>query len=53
LLPAVIEDLRQLAKEDVDLVQLYKLMGDAYTQADQPDEAQEMYRLARRALGKE
>jgi hypothetical protein len=53
LLPAVLEDLRLLTKEDVDPVQLYKLMGDAYTQADQPDEAQEMYRLARKALGKE
>jgi tetratricopeptide (TPR) repeat protein len=54
LLPAVIEDLKSMTEEeDVDPVQLYKLMGDAYTQADQPDEAQEMYSRARRVLGKE
>jgi hypothetical protein len=54
LLPAVIEDLKSMTEEDdVDPVQLYKLMGDAYTQAEQPDEAQEMYSRARRVLGKE
>jgi hypothetical protein len=54
LLPAVIDDLRSMTEEeDVDPVQLYKLMGDAYTQADQPGEAQEMYSRARRVLGKE
>jgi tetratricopeptide (TPR) repeat protein len=54
LLPAVIEDLKSMTEEEgVDPVQLFKLMGDAYTQADQPDEAQEMYSRARRVLGKE
>jgi hypothetical protein len=54
LLPAVIDDLKSMTEEeDVDPVQLYKLMGDAYTQADQPDEAQQMYSRARRVLGKE
>jgi tetratricopeptide (TPR) repeat protein len=54
LLPAVIEDLKSMTEEeDVDPVPLYKLMGDAYTQADQPDEAQQAYSRARRVLGKE
>ncbi len=54
LLPAVIEDLKSMSEEeDVDPVQLYKLLGDAYTQTDQTDEAQKMYSRARRVLGKE
>jgi cytochrome c-type biogenesis protein CcmH/NrfG len=47
---AVIDDLQPLLDEEVDRVRLYQMLGDAYMQENQLDEALEMYRLARQAL---
>jgi hypothetical protein len=48
----VIEDLNLMAEEPVDRARLYQLLGDAYVQDDQLNEALEMYRRARHALAK-
>jgi tetratricopeptide (TPR) repeat protein len=50
LLPAVIDDLQPLAEEELDQARLYQLLGDAYMQENQLDQALEMYRQARRTL---
>jgi tetratricopeptide (TPR) repeat protein len=52
LVPAVIHDLQSLLDEDADKVQVYRLLGDAYMEIDQVDQALEMYRLARQILRK-
>jgi cytochrome c-type biogenesis protein CcmH/NrfG len=48
----VILDLQSLLSEDADKVQVYRLLGDAYMEVDQVDQALEMYRLARQILRK-
>jgi tetratricopeptide (TPR) repeat protein len=50
--PAVIHDLEGLLQEEVDKVQVYRLLGDAYMESDEIDQALEMYRLARQILRK-
>jgi hypothetical protein len=36
-----------LLEEAIDKVQIYRLLGDAYWESDQNEQALEMYRLAR------
>lgn len=45
----LIGDLRRMLDEDVDPGRVYQLLGDVYMQAGQPDEAVQMYKLARQA----
>ncbi len=45
----LIGDLRGMLDEDVDPGRVYQLLGDVYMQNGQPDEAVQMYRLARQA----
>jgi tetratricopeptide (TPR) repeat protein len=47
---AAIQDLQGLLQEQVDRVQVYRLLGDAYMETDEIDQALEMYRLARQIL---
>ena len=49
-LPDVIDDLQSLVGQDVEQSRIYHMLGDAYMQQDQLDEALEMYRLARQKL---
>jgi len=49
---AAIHDLQSLLQEEVDKVQVYRLLGDAYMESDEIDQALEMYRLARQILRK-
>jgi tetratricopeptide (TPR) repeat protein len=49
-LPAVIEDLQIMDQQNVALARVRQLLGDAYVQEGQLDEALEMYRRAREAL---
>ncbi len=51
-LPDVIQELNAMQNEPVDRTRLYQLLGDAYMQNDQLNEALEMYRLARQMLTK-
>jgi hypothetical protein len=41
-----------LLEEEVDRVQVYRLLGDAHMEIDDIDQALEMYRLARQILRK-
>ncbi len=50
LLPAVINDLELMLKEEKEQARLCQLLGDAYVQDERLDEALNMYRLARQAL---
>jgi len=52
LIRAVILDLQELLQQETDRVQVYRLLGDAYMESDQIDQALEMYRLARQILRK-
>ncbi len=52
LIRAVILDLQGLLQEETDRVQVYRLLGDAFMESDQIDQALEMYRLARQILRK-
>ena len=52
LIRAVSLDLQELLQEETDRVQVYRLLGDAYMESDQIDQALEMYRLARQMLRK-
>ncbi len=45
----LIGDLRGMLDEDVDPGRVYQLLGDVYMQDGQPDEAVQMYKLARHA----
>ena len=45
----LIGDLRGMLDEDVDPGRVYQLLGDVYMQDGQPDEAVQMYKLARQA----
>ena len=50
-LPLVIDELKPLSEEAVDdRSRLYQLLGDAYMQNDQLEEALDMYKAARQAL---
>ena len=49
-LPDIVDDLESLAQQDVEPARVYHMLGDAYMQQDQLDEALEMYRLARQKL---
>ena len=51
-LPDIVDDLESLAEQDVEPARVYHMLGDAYMQQDQLDEALEMYRLARQKLTK-
>ena len=51
-LPDVVDDLESLVDQQVELSRIYHMLGDAYMQQDQLDEALEMYRLARQQLTK-
>ena len=51
-LQEVIQDLNALRNEPLEQARLYQLLGDAYMQNDQLNEALEMYRLARQMLTK-
>jgi tetratricopeptide (TPR) repeat protein len=51
-LPDVVEDLESLVTQQVEVARVYHMLGDAYMQQDQLDEALEMYRLARQKLTK-
>jgi tetratricopeptide (TPR) repeat protein len=51
-LPDVVDDLEALADQGVEPARVYHMLGDAYMQQDQLDEALEMYRLARQKLTK-
>ena len=51
-LPDVVDDLESLVDQDVEPSRIYHMLGDAYMQQDQLDEALEMYRLARQQLTK-
>jgi tetratricopeptide (TPR) repeat protein len=51
-LPEVIQDLEPLEQKEVDRVQLYQLLGDAYMHQDQLDKALQMYRQARQSLAR-
>jgi tetratricopeptide (TPR) repeat protein len=51
-LPDVVEDLESLVDQQVEPSRIYHMLGDAYMQQDQLDEALEMYRLARQQLTK-
>ena len=52
LIRAVTLDLQGLLQEETDRVQVYRLLGDAFMESDQIDQALEMYRLARQILRK-
>jgi tetratricopeptide (TPR) repeat protein len=49
-LPAVIDDLEGMAREQTEKLRLFQLLGDAYMQEDRLDEALKMYRQARKML---
>ncbi len=49
-LPDVVDDLESLVDQNVELARVYHMLGDAYMQQDQLDDALEMYRLARQKL---
>ena len=51
-LPDIVGDLEPLAEQDVEPARVYQMLGDAYMQQDQLDQALEMYRRARRSLTK-
>ena len=51
-LPDIVADLESLAEQHVEPARVYHMLGDAYMQQDQLDEALEMYRLARQSLTK-
>jgi tetratricopeptide (TPR) repeat protein len=51
-LPTVIEELRELVGEEVNLPRLYQLIGDAHMQEGDLDKALEMYRTAQQTLMK-
>ena len=51
-LPDIVADLEPLAEQDVEPARVYQMLGDAYMQQDQLDQALEMYRRARRSLTK-
>jgi len=51
-LPDVVDDLESLVDQQVEPARVYHMLGDAYMQQDQLDEALEMYRLARQKLAK-
>ena len=48
--PAVIADVQGMLDQDADRVQVYRLLGDAYTEIEDNDLAMEMYRQARETL---
>jgi tetratricopeptide (TPR) repeat protein len=51
-LPDIVDDLESLAEQDVEPARVYHMLGDAYMQQDQLDEALEMYQRARQKLTK-
>jgi len=52
MIRAVLLDLQGLLDQETDKVQVYRLLGDAYMESNQVDQALEMYRLARQILRK-